>query len=84
VEGEFLAEIGGVIAGQSGGQQQAWALPAESRHDWMKRTGLPRASTLTLIFVLRPPRERPIAARDKINELNSNLRVPKTYFGTSF
>jgi hypothetical protein len=28
----------------------------------MKRTGLPRASTAMLIFVLRPPRERPIAS----------------------
>jgi hypothetical protein len=28
----------------------------------MKRTRLPRACTPTLIFVLRPPRERPIAS----------------------
>src|SRR6516162_9069464 len=28
----------------------------------MKRTGLPRASTPMFIFVLRPPRERPIAS----------------------
>ena len=28
----------------------------------VKRTGLPRASTPMLIFVLRPPRERPIAS----------------------
>jgi hypothetical protein len=28
----------------------------------MKRTGLPSASTAALIFVLRPPRERPIAS----------------------
>src|SRR5271166_6322552 len=43
---------------RSSAWRMSFTLPAVR----MKRTGLPSASTLALIFVLRPPRERPIAS----------------------
>src|SRR6516165_1755834 len=43
-------------------RSSAWRMSCTWPGVRMKRTGLPRASTPMFIFVLRPPRERPIAS----------------------